>query len=275
MKTQPLSASMVSDAAGRNQRRSTNAHDLSGAEVGYLKVIEKTSVRYGSSVMWRCSCVCGRDDFLATSFHLKHGKIKSCGCMTREIISMSRTRHAMTDTPTWKSWKSMLDRCLLKAHKSFPAYGGRGITVCKEWFEFEQFYADMGDRPAGTTLGRIDNERGYEKGNCRWETFGQQANNRRSSRVITFDGKTMTLTEWANAIGIIQTSLSKRLASGWSVERALTTPAKSQKNSVSTFLKPRDLRDEGVEIESEFVEVDNRFGERCRVKCYRLAKSAA
>ena len=130
----------------------------------------------------------------------------------------------------------MMDRCYLKAHKSYSDYGGRGITACDEWHVFENFYADMGERPDGTTLGRIKNDQGYSSANCRWETHREQANNRRNSVVLEFRGRAMTVAQWARELGMLYCSLNKRLMKGWSIEKALTTPAKRQKNSVSTFM---------------------------------------
>lgn len=181
----------------------TNMKDLSGAECGTLLVLEPTGERAGTQIMWACLCVnCGK--FLLIPAHRLHGKKKqkSCGCLTRQILSDFQSRHGMTDTPTWKSWKSMHDRCNLASHKSYADYGGRGISICDEWAVFESFFRDMGERPASTTLGRINNELGYSPDNCRWETIKQQMRNRRSSHFLEIFGERKTITEWGEIFGI-------------------------------------------------------------------------
>ena len=234
---------MVTDASGKNLKRDTNSLNLVGTICHNLTVIEKTSLRYNGSIMWRCKCICGRDDFLAKANLLKHGRIKSCGCKTKEIIRDARTTHGMTDTPTWKSWRSMIDRCYLPAHKSFKDYGGRGVTISDEWRDFETFLNDMGERPSGTTLDRIDGDLGYFKGNCRWSTAKEQANNRRSSHFLTIGGETKTGAQWADIAGIHLDTLYKRLQLGWSEFDAVFKPAKRQKNS-----RCISLREEGHPI---------------------------
>lgn len=147
---------------------------------------------------------------------------KSCGCLTNKIIAKARTRHGETDSPTWKSWKSMLDRCELVAHKSYHDYGGRGITVCQSWHRYENFVADMGHRPAGTQLDRIDNSRGYEPSNCRWATPRQNCNNRRNSIVIEHDGERLTLAQWGRRFAGKEATFRKRIEMGWPIAVALT-----------------------------------------------------
>lgn len=127
---------------------------------------------------------------------------------------------------THYSWTNMVARCTNPNRQDFKHYGGRGITVCERWRNsFADFLADMGEKPAGTSLDRIDNERGYEPGNCRWATRTEQMQNTRTNRQITFGGETLTLGAWARRIGINHESLRARLQN-WPLERALTEAPK-------------------------------------------------
>jgi hypothetical protein len=129
----------------------------------------------------------------------------------------------MTKTPTWISWDSMIQRCTNPRHKSFADYGGRGIVICDDWWDFGRFLADMGERPKGTTLDRYPDLNGnYEPDNCRWATGKQQGNNRRSNVVLEFDGKKQTVAEWALELGIGPKTIGYRLRNGWTLEEALT-----------------------------------------------------
>jgi len=105
----------------------------------------------------------------------------------------------------------MRQRCLNPNHPKFKDYGGRGLVICERWNNFENFLADMGEAPHGLTLERKNNERGYFKKNCHWATARQQARNTRRNRLVTLDGRTKTLTEWAEEIGVLADTLKKRL----------------------------------------------------------------
>jgi len=132
----------------------------------------------------------------------------------------------MKDTPEYRSWRSMKTRCLNPKDAFYARYGGRGVKICQEWIDsFEAFYADVGPRPAGTTLDRIKNSEHYAPGNVRWATAHEQQRNRSSNHLLTFRGKTMPLVSWAELIGINRHTLKTRLTKlGWSVKRALTAP---------------------------------------------------
>lgn len=130
-------------------------------------------------------------------------------------------------------WKSMLQRCLNRRHPDYPHYGGRGITVCRRWRRsFAAFCEDVGKRPPGTTLDRIDNEGPYAPGNMRWATRREQAHNRRSSRLITWRGETLVLSEWARRAGLNSGTLASRLRRGLPLEEAMQRP-------VETRFRPR------------------------------------
>ncbi len=127
-------------------------------------------------------------------------------------------------SPTYISWYQMKTRCKNPNAPHFSRYGGRGITFDTRWHDFTNFLSDMGERPAGTTLDRKDNEGPYCKDNCRWATREQQANNRASNRMVTIGGTAHTLTQWARHYGIPTSTVKDRQARGWPIERALKVP---------------------------------------------------
>ncbi len=120
----------------------------------------------------------------------------------------------------------MLNRCQNPKAEGFRYYGGRGIAVCERWRQFDHFIADLGRRPPGTSLERIDNNGPYEPGNCRWARLAEQNRNRSMTVWLTLNGETLCMTDWATRIGMTKATLFNRLKAGWSIERALTTPAR-------------------------------------------------
>lgn len=135
------------------------------------------------------------------------------------IIATRATRQCYSD---------MKQRCLNQKHAQFNNYGGRGINICDRWLiSFDNFFSDMGNKPNLCTLDRIDNNSGYDPNNCRWATAMQQRKNQRTCNRISFNGRTMVLTDWARFLGINELTLSYRIAvAKWDVERAFTTPVR-------------------------------------------------
>lgn len=133
--------------------------------------------------------------------------------------------HGMSSTSTYRIWQAMFQRCTNPNHESYHLYGGRGIKVCKRWHRFENFLADMGERPAGMSIERENNSKGYGPRNCRWATPREQSLNRRDTRNLTFQGETMCLTDWAARVGLSPQRLRGRLKAGWELDKALTIPA--------------------------------------------------
>ena len=120
-------------------------------------------------------------------------------------------------SPTYVSWRAMMQRCRCPSHVAYPRYGGRGITVCERWLSFPNFLADMGERPDGLTLDRIKNHKGYEPGNCRWVTSKAQASNRKDNRFAEYGGEVMTLYQWSGRLGICPSTMFRRFRRGMSV----------------------------------------------------------
>lgn len=149
--------------------------DLSGMICGLLTVVSHAGQNsYGQS-LWHCKCKCGTVKVLG-SVQLRRGQTRSCGC---ERYSTVR-KHGRYLAPEYRSWAEAKSRCFNPKKRGFKYWGGRGITMCDRWKNcFAAFFEDMGPRPAGTTLDRIDNDGNYEPGNCRWATRDQQSANQR------------------------------------------------------------------------------------------------
>lgn len=125
---------------------------------------------------------------------------------------------------TYAAWCAMRSRCLNDSHESYPNYGGRGISICERWMEFANFLADMGDRPQGMEIDRINNDGNYEPGNCRWATKKQQMQNRRTVINITIDGETLCIAEWARRMGVLHSGIRMRLVRGMNPTEAVMRP---------------------------------------------------
>lgn len=168
-----------------------------------------------------CRCDCGKERTVRNS-SLVHGETRSCGC-----IGANKT-HGLAKSPTWNVWARMKGRCLNVASPDYKDYGGRGIAVCDKWMAFEGFFEDMGIRPEGMSIDRIDNNRGYFKDNCRWASAGVQAGNKRTSIKLTIGGISGCLATLARRSEVKYMTIYMRLAAGWDAERAFTEPARKR-----------------------------------------------
>lgn len=193
--------------------------DETGNVYGKLTVLGYAgrSLKTHKGAYWTCRCECGQE-LVVPGATLRNGATRSCsaGC--------GHTTHGMRSTREYWCWRDIKARCNKSDHPGYQNYGGRGIKVCERWRDsFENFFADMGLKPfEGASIGRINNDGDYTPDNCRWETPEQQQNNRRNCRYITYQGDTLTLTQWARRIGVHKNTLAARLKKGWPLAKAMT-----------------------------------------------------
>lgn len=200
-----------------------NFKDLTNQIYGRLCVLGYFGKNKNNNHSWICRCTCGNVTKVYSS-HLKNGDSTSCGCYNKEkLITHGYAIRGKNDA-TYTSWRSMLARCQNPNNTAYSYYGERGIKVCERWFKFENFLADMGERPKGLTLERIENDKGYYQTNCKWATRKEQNNNTRSNVFVTYNGKTQTISEWARESNMNHSCLLRRINKGWPVEKALTMP---------------------------------------------------
>ena len=199
-----------------------------GKRFGRLIIVERCGRRNKSGHgLWRCKCDCGGEK-IVTIYPLQDGTTKSCGCLQREAV-IRHGESGVNRTPTYRSWQNMIARCTQPANPAFKHYRKRGITVCDHWRDYLNFKADMGERPEGLTLDRINNDGNYEPGNCRWATRQEQANNRITNLWFDYKGKAYTLADLARETGVSKETLRHRLVRNskqWTVEDAINTPVR-------------------------------------------------
>ena len=192
--------------------------NLASQKFGKWTVLSPAALNDGT-VGWLCRCSCGNTGVVVTN-GLLSGHSKSCGCLVAEKARMRRKHGASNKGGAYAIWNNMKYRCRNKNIVDYKNYGGRGISVCPRWEKsFANFIADMGPRPKGTSLDRINNDGNYEPGNCRWASPLEQINNRRSTRHILYRGETRPLAMWAKHFGIDYTTVYNRVRLGWSLEK--------------------------------------------------------
>lgn len=203
--------------------------DLIGKRFGMLTVlgVEREGKAKVMPLM-RCACDCGKET-TPQPYALLRGVTTSCGCAHLAKITKHGQAYGKNGSKTYMAWSQMKARCDNPSNKFYADYGGRGIGYCESWKDFANFFADMGEAPAGLTLDRRDNSKGYSKENCRWATRKEQQNNRRNTRMIEFDGKLWPKQEIAAQFGIDPHTLMNRLRRGWPIEKALTFPVDKSK----------------------------------------------
>lgn len=198
---------------------------------------------------WICRCQCGAEREVREA-NLKSGISRSCGCLQREkaakVGDRSRTHGHSSGghvSPEYRSWSGMMTRCYNPGHDAYERYGGRGVVVCDRWHLFDNFLADMGLKPdVEMSIDRIDNNGDYAPGNCRWATPTQQNRNSRQNVLVSYEGETKCMAEWAEGKGIRQDTFARRLERGWCAEKAISTPllVRAPRRS-RTNIRPADI----------------------------------
>jgi len=176
--------------------------DLTGKKFGRFLVAGQVENNLGVKVaFWNVVCECGNARVLR-NYVLKSGHTLSCGCAKRDAVISRNTRHGLSELPEYVVWKLMRRRCNSSGATGWGYYGGRGIAVCKEWDDFNTFYADMGSRPSPDhQIDRKDNDKGYCKENCKWSTRGEQMRNYRRNVLVSYGGEILVLKDLSDRLG--------------------------------------------------------------------------
>lgn len=199
--------------------------DLTGQRFGRLAVVSISHKGEGRKYYWKCKCDCGNEVVVCGS-NLKSGNTKSCGCLNIEKMIEGHKTHGMFGTRIYRIWNGIIMRCENKKIPLYERYGGRGISVCNEWHEFEIFYnwAISNGYSDNLTIDRVDYNGNYEPSNCRWVDIITQANNTRRNLYIDYNGEIHTLAEWSRILDFKYDLVKHRLYSGWDFESAISTP---------------------------------------------------
>lgn len=198
--------------------------------------------------VWECTCDCG------AKMNMPHDRwrrevYKSCGCYQKEAVASLLRTHGLSHTRAYSIWRGVIARCENIEDANYQKYGGRGITVCDAWREsFENFVGDMGLPPSCKhSIDRIDNNGHYEPENCRWATARQQSRNRRSNRLLTFNGETKCIAEWSESTGLSRTCIEMRLNKKLPIEEVLS-PAGRKRRIADRMSDVLEMREEGKSI---------------------------
>ncbi len=199
--------------------------NLTNKTFGRLTVLHRVQNDRHGKTRWMCNCTCGNNCEVG-SRELQSGDCRSCGCFQVESTVERSTKHGKRYISEYKVWLGMRQRCTNPNDTSYPEYGGRGIKICYRWLEsFENFYDDMGTRPSKKhSLNRINNDGHYEPDNCEWATDKTQANNKRNTKKLEYNGSLVPIQILCERFKISKATLQARLKLGWNLQEALTKP---------------------------------------------------
>lgn len=206
-----------------------NLKDRTGESFGRLTILSRGEIASGRNYYWVCECACGNTTKVTYS-NLKSGSVVSCGCFSKERL----TKHGGAKHPLYQTWNGMMQRCHNPGDKNYAGYGGRGIEVCDRWKDFRNFSADMSPKPKGTSIDRIDNDKGYFLENCRWADNQTQASNKRNNNYAIVKGSKVTLSQVARENNMCFATLHDRIyKTGMTLSQAIEKPImKAKKHDV-------------------------------------------
>ena len=228
---------MIADESARDF--DPRVKDIRGKKFGRLTVVEYAGIDKRGNATWKCACDCGKE-CLAIATNIIRGVKQSCGCLRGENALKHGGARKGSHEDLYGIWKGIVARTTQPTSIDFTEYGGVGISISKEWLEYEAFKADMGERPTlQHSIDRIKNELGYSKENCRWATKKEQARNRTNTRFLEYKGIRKPIVQWEDELGLTRDVLVRRLKSGMTPEQAIEKPPTK---------KPRRLR-QGLEEE--------------------------
>ena len=209
--------------------------DLTGQRFGRLTVVKRMDdgIRPNGTkyVRWLCKCDCS-NEVIVDGNSLKRQHTTSCGCYLRERSTQVHTTHGQRHSRLYTIWRTMKLRCSNPKTNGYKDYGGKGVTVCEEWQDFDAFFdwAMQNGYSDSLTIDRKDRNGNYEPSNCKWATQKEQQNNKSTNHLLTYNGETKTMTQWADEYRMNFHTLKERIKRGWTVEKALTTPVKKHKH---------------------------------------------
>lgn len=193
--------------------------EMIGRVFNMLTVLSEHAAIAGKRPHYLCRCECGATPVVSGDA-MRRGNTKSCGCHRKAVAAKNSFKHGFVGTKTYGVWESVKKRCLDEKNRSYPNYGGRGITMCESWKgDFSAFLRDMGETPAGCVIDRIDNDKSYVPGNCRWITQKANCRNKSNNIYLSLGEETRLLVEWAEVFGVSEVLLRKRRARGLSEEQ--------------------------------------------------------
>lgn len=214
-------------------------YNLTGMRFGRLTVLSQAAHNDRKQTMWNCACDCG-GYAVVLGYNLTKGLTKSCGCYHKERQIENKLIHGEYRTRLYGIWANMKTRCFNPNATEYDNYGGRGITVCEEWKDNYLAFRDWAMTHGyadNLSIDRIDNNKGYSPQNCKWATAGEQNLNKRNLRLLTYNGETHCMTEWARITNLCEGTLRHRIDTlGWSLEKALTTPSGGKHGRTKSLL---------------------------------------
>lgn len=205
--------------------------DLTGKRFGRLTVIGRVE-NHGERAFWKCRCDCGNEKEIAGQA-LRYGRTKSRGCIAKELITERNTKHGFAkrnhQERLYKIWKSMIGRCDNPSSCGYANYGGRGISVCEDWYDYKNFreWAYNNGYSDELSIDRIDVNGNYEPDNCRWATHYIQSNNTRRNILVTLGEVTHSLKEWCDEFNLKYGTVKNRVRNGLDVYSALFLPLRT------------------------------------------------